>query len=100
MTTADKVRHIGFTNIVDDRKKTKIAVTKVVVTRAPKSGEVAVTGRGGGGKKCRALDLNTMASYIPVIGIADERWNVSAARNRRHRLLLLTTDVLALVSRR
>ncbi|MCP8895629.1 hypothetical protein KYK29_11925 [Shinella daejeonensis] len=45
MTTADKACHIGFTNIIDDRKKTKIAVTKVVATPAPKSGEVAVTGK-------------------------------------------------------
>jgi len=44
-----------------------------------------------------ALVLDTMASYITSIGIADERWKLSAARNRRHRLLLLTTDVLALV---
>ncbi|MFC6444280.1 hypothetical protein [Shinella zoogloeoides] len=28
------------------------------------------------------LVLNTMATYITVIGIADERWKASAARNR------------------
>ena len=31
----------------------------------------------------RHLDLNTMVAYIPLIGIADERWNLSAARNGR-----------------
>jgi hypothetical protein len=41
-----------------------------------------------------------MAPYIPVIGIAYERWKASAARNRRYRWMLLTTDVLALVSKR
>jgi hypothetical protein len=35
--------------------------------------------------------------YIAAIGIADERWNMSVARNRRSCFLLLTTDVLALV---
>ena len=40
-----------------------------------------------------------MASYITPIGIAKERWKASAARNCRHRLLLLTTDVLARVNR-
>jgi hypothetical protein len=35
-----------------------------------------------------------------LIGIADERWKISAARNCRHRFALLTTDVLALVDRR
>jgi hypothetical protein len=47
----------------------------------------------------RALVLNTMPSYITVIGIADERWKTSAARNCRHHLMPLTTDVLALVNR-
>ncbi|CAN7451807.1 hypothetical protein [Rhizobium sp. LjRoot258] len=37
------------------------------------------------------------SAYIPAIGIADERWKVSVARNRRNCFLLLTTDVLALV---
>jgi hypothetical protein len=46
-----------------------------------------------------ALVLNTMPSYMPVIGIADERWKTSAARNSRHHLMPLTTDVLALVNR-
>ena len=46
------------------------------------------------------LVLNTMVTYITAIGIADERWKASAARNRRHRPMLLTTDVLALVSER
>jgi len=32
-----------------------------------------------------------------AIGIADERWKASVARNCRNRFLLLTTDVLALV---
>lgn len=36
-------------------------------------------------------------AYITAIGIADERWKASVARNRRNRFLLLTTDVLALV---
>jgi hypothetical protein len=40
-----------------------------------------------------------MAPYISVIGIAEERWKASAARNSRHHLLPLTTDVLALVKR-
>lgn len=39
-----------------------------------------------------------MAAYMICIGIADERWNEFAARNRRRRFRLLTTDVLALVS--
>ena len=31
----------------------------------------------------RALVLNTMPSYIPLIGLADERWKTSAARDGR-----------------
>jgi hypothetical protein len=53
---------------------------------------------------CRRFDgdlvLDTVPTYISVIGIADERWKASAARNRRHRFMLLTTDVLALVCER
>jgi hypothetical protein len=44
--------------------------------------------------------LTTKATYITVIGIADERWKASAARNGRRRFMLLTTDVLALVKKR
>lgn len=50
---------------------------------------------------CRMkLVFDTVAAYISFIGIADERWKISAARNRRHRFMLLTTDVLALVDKR
>ncbi len=41
--------------------------------------------------------FHAMSAYITAIGIADERWKASVARNRRNRFLLLTTDVLALV---
>ncbi len=46
------------------------------------------------------LVLNKMCAYMAVIGIAKERWNASVARNSLHRLMLLTTDVLALVVKR
>jgi hypothetical protein len=47
-----------------------------------------------------ALVFDTVAAYILSIDIADERWKISAARNRRNRFTLLTTDVLALVDKR
>jgi hypothetical protein len=31
----------------------------------------------------KGLVSNTMASYIPLIGLADERWNLSAGLNGR-----------------
>ena len=46
------------------------------------------------------LVFDTVARYMVLIGIADERWKISAARNCCHRFMLLTTDVLALVSKR
>ena len=46
MSAADKACNIGFTNIIDDKKKTNVPATKVRVTRAPKSGKVGVTGKG------------------------------------------------------
>ncbi|WP_272805157.1 MULTISPECIES: hypothetical protein [unclassified Shinella] len=46
------------------------------------------------------LVFDKVTAYISFIGIADERWKISAARNRRHRFMLLTTDVLALVDKR
>lgn len=46
MTTADKSCRTGFVNFIDDKKKTQVPATQVKVTRAPKSGKVAVTGRG------------------------------------------------------
>jgi hypothetical protein len=36
-----------------------------------------------GGYLSNKLVLNTMAAYMRDIGIADERWNASVARNRR-----------------
>lgn len=48
----------------------------------------------------RDLVLNKKCAYMAVIGIAQERWNASVARNSLHRLMLLTTDVLALVGKR
>jgi hypothetical protein len=47
-----------------------------------------------------ALVFDKVAAYILLIGIADERWKISAARNRHNRFMLLTTDVLALVDKR
>lgn len=46
MSAADQSCRIGFTNVIDDRKKTSIPATNVKITRAPKSGKVAVTGSG------------------------------------------------------
>lgn len=46
MSSADQSCRIGFTNIIDDRKKTSIPATNVTVTRSPKSGKVSVTGSG------------------------------------------------------
>jgi hypothetical protein len=41
--------------------------------------------------------FDAASAYMTDIGIADERWKASVARNRRNRFLPLTTDVLALV---
>jgi len=46
MTAADKSCPISFTNVIDDKAKTKIPATNVTVTKPPKSGKVAVTGAG------------------------------------------------------
>lgn len=46
MSAADKVCNIGFTNVINDTTKTSIPATNVTVTRQPKSGKVAVTGKG------------------------------------------------------
>ncbi|QRI63902.1 hypothetical protein JQ506_02495 [Shinella sp. PSBB067] len=46
------------------------------------------------------LVFDTAAAHMSSIGIADERWKNSAARNCRHRFTLLTTDVLALAGKR
>lgn len=46
MTAADKNCRIGFPNFINDKAKTSIPATNVKITRAPKSGKVAVTGSG------------------------------------------------------
>ncbi|GGE44752.1 hypothetical protein GCM10007276_22340 [Agaricicola taiwanensis] len=47
MTTADKLCKISFPGFIDDAKKTRTPATDVTITRAPKSGKVAiVAGRG------------------------------------------------------
>lgn len=46
MTTADRNCRIGFPNFINDRARTSIPATRVSVTRPPRSGKVAVTGRG------------------------------------------------------
>jgi hypothetical protein len=46
MAATDKNCRIGFTNVIDEKKKTSIPATKVTVTRAPKSGKVNVGGNG------------------------------------------------------
>ncbi|MBD9371811.1 hypothetical protein IB238_04040 [Rhizobium sp. ARZ01] len=42
------------------------------------------------------LVLTTMPTYMAYIGIADERWKASVARDCHSRFRPLTTDVLAL----
>lgn len=46
MSASDKSCRIGFTNFIDDKKKTQVPATQVTVTRGPKSGKVQVTGKG------------------------------------------------------
>jgi len=46
MSVSDKECRIGFTNFINDEKKTSIPANKVAITRAPKSGKVAVTSKG------------------------------------------------------
>ena len=45
MSAADKECRIGFTNFINDENKTSIPATTVAITRAPKSGKVAVTSK-------------------------------------------------------
>nr|WP_210422035.1 Ig-like domain-containing protein [Rhizobium sp. ACO-34A] len=42
MTTKDKACNISFPGFIDDVRKTRTPATEVTVTRAPKSGTVAV----------------------------------------------------------
>ncbi len=46
MVAADKTCQIGFTNVIDDKAKTKIPATNVVITKPPKSGAVSVKSSG------------------------------------------------------
>lgn len=46
MSAADKSCQIGFPNFINDQAKTQIPATQVTFTTQPKSGKVAVTGKG------------------------------------------------------